>query len=146
MSEMQDLKKEAERVKTQEQFDALSAYVDTLSATITYTSKRHRDSSLIYIATWIVWCLSSFLDNDVHYIFTMAFIFALIYDQFRFSRMMRAYGEFNGCIETLRLLGMIPPAKGDTERKKRTWAEGLDIVKGWFVQKKKAQDTAYVPA
>ena len=137
MSETEDLKREAERVRIQEQFDAISAYITRLNAKIEETSQHHKWSSRLYIAAWLAWVVAAWLPDNLHYLFTMIFLMTLIYDQFRFCRLMRAYGEFRGCIETLRLLGMIPPADGESERKKRTWKEGLEIVKGWMTQKKK---------
>ncbi len=146
MSETEDLKKGVEESRARQQFEAINNYLDTLSANIDETSRHHKWSSRLYMAAWLAWVIAAWLPDNLHYLFTMIFLMTLIYDQFRFCRMMRAYGEFRGCIETLRLLGMIPPVGGDRERKKRTWKEGLDIVKGWMTQKKKMQDTAYAPA
>lgn len=147
MSETEDLKKATAESKFRQQMDSVSAYLDTLTLKIKETEKQHRISSLIYLGVWIAWVASSFAPDNIHYIFTMAFIFALIYDQTRFTRMMRAYSEFRGCIETLRLLGYLPPAAPDGEKKKRKLvSEFREMVKGWAIKKQKARDAVYAPA
>lgn len=147
MSETEDLKKATEESKFRQQMEAVSAYLDRMSATILETQKAHKISSAIYMVAWGLWIASSFAPDWTYHPATMLFIMALIYDQFRFVRMMRAYAEFRGCIETLRLLGYLPPQNEGGEKKKRKiLSEFRDMVKSWATKKQKARDEVYAPA
>lgn len=147
MSEQEDLEKGVIESKARQVIESVSTYLDTLTAKIAETEQRHKWSSRLYMAAWLAWVIAAFLPDQIHYLFTMVFMMALIYDQFWFCRMMRAYGEFRGCVETLRLLGYIPPREAGGEKKKRRIvSEFVDVVKGWAITKKKAQDKVFAPA
>lgn len=147
MSEMDDLKMEAEASKVRAQFSQINEYLDGVILKINETEKRHKISSLIYLVVWLSWVASSFLPDNIHYVFTMAFIFALIHDQFCFTKMMRAYAQFRGAVDILRILGYVPPREEEGVKKKRKiLSEFREMVKGWAIKKQKARDSLYQPA
>ncbi len=148
MSESEDLKASADRIRSQEKVAAMSAYIDILISRSEEAVKRDRDAFIIYNIVWICWVLSNVLNTGFGSLFEIFFVMALIYSSLRQVIRARANGEFKGCIKTLEILGMIPPIDppGDTENKKQVWSEGVDIVKGWFKKKEKAQEDAYAPA
>lgn len=148
MSESEDLKKSAERIKSQETLDAMSKYLDKVIARVDETMAREKDSMIIYWIVWACWITVGYFSKTGNSLFEMFFIFALIYNALRQSLRARAFGEFKGCVKTLEILGMIPPIgpRGDREKKKQVWSEGIEIVKGWLKKKEKVQDEAYAPA
>lgn len=148
MSEEEELKANAARAKSVQTVKEVSTYLDNLSATIDLASRRHRDSSIIYGVAWIAWVAGGFFtDMDGRYLLVMIFMFAMIYDQYRFQQLRRAYGEFFGAIKILQILGMIPPDREDGETKKREYvSEFFDMVKGWATKKKEAQEKVFQPA
>lgn len=80
------------------------------------------------------------------YLLTPVFVFSLIYDAYRWALLQRAFGKFFGAVETLRILGFIPPRDGeDTRNKKPIFEEGVSMVKRWFTEKKEAQEKVYAP-
>lgn len=148
MTESEDLKASAERMRQKEKVAEMEKYIDILIARVETTLKRDRDAIILYTIIWACWVLSSILVPAFSTLFETFFICGLIYSGVRTAQRARAFGEFRGCIKTLEILGMIPPIspKGDTENKKQVWSEGADIVKGWFTKKKKMQDKVLVPA
>ncbi len=148
MSESEDLKASAERMRQKEKVEAISKYLDTLIDHVEVAFKKERDAFIIYMIVWAAWVVVGFFNRTASDLFEMFFIIALIYSSTRTAIRAKVHGEFKGCVKTLKILGMIPPLEspGDTENKKAVWSEGLDIVKGWMKKKEKAQDEAYAPA
>lgn len=147
MSEIEDLQKSVNESKARQQVEALSVYLDKLCDAIDLARNRHRSSSIIYGITWFIWVISGFFSGIWNQLFETLFIFALVYDALRFSQRMKAHGEFTGCIETLRILGMIPPTdQSGHSNKRHFWSEGIAMVKGWATKKKKVQEEIYQPA
>lgn len=60
----------------------------------------------------------------------------------------KARSEWDGAVNVLRLLGMLPPKNdGSRDRNKReVWSEGVAMVKSWFSSKKEAQEKVFTPA
>lgn len=148
MTEKEQLEQGMLESKFRQQVKALGEYLDELTDAIDLAQKKYRVSSVIYLIVALVWIGSGVVfDDSVHEWFTLAYIAALIYDHFRFTKLMKAHSEFRGCIKTLEILGMIPPSKPDGEKKKRKiLSEFRDMVKGWAIKKKEAQDKVFAPA
>lgn len=148
MTESDELKKNIEQEKLKQMVDRMSLYLDELSETIQEAKRLHDKSKIIYLIAWLAWVASSILSREFYQIFTLIFIFALIYDQFRYSQMMGAVKEFRGAVKTLEILGYIRPREddGETSTKKRFWEKGADLVKSWTAKKKKVQDKVFSPA
>lgn len=147
MSETEDLKKATDESKHRQQMQAVSDYLDKISAEIDVKEKAHKISSVAYMIAWVCWMAAAFAPDWVHTIATTMFIVVLIYDQFRFSRLMSSYSELHGAIHTLRLLGYLPPRDEDGEKKKRrVVSEFVEMVKQWAITKQKAKETVYAPA
>jgi hypothetical protein len=148
MTEQEELKKGVLESKFRQQVEALGEYLDELTDAINLAQNKYRISSVIYLIVAVIWIVSGVVfDDSAHAWFTLAFIAVLIYDNFRFVELMKARSEFRGCIKTLEILGMIPPSKPDGEKKKRKiLSEFRDMVKGWAIKKKEAQDKVFAPA
>lgn len=147
MSETENLKKGVMESKARQQVDAVSAYLDTLTKRIDESEKRETDAWRIYFIVWLAWMIIGFTGNAIaEEGFQTLFFLALIYSFIRTTNAQKAYSEFFGAIEILRILGMIPPRSGGKDRKRvRFWEEGASIVKGWFEKKEKAQKEVYAP-
>ncbi len=146
MSEMEDLKKSAEESKAIQTVQAISRYLDRLTARIAFCEKRHWDSTIVYTVAWLAWVIVGFFDMSMNYGFAIIFMFSMVYDQFRFTQLRVAHGEFYGAVEILRLLGYVNFPDPRERKEEPFWSEGIEMVKGWFKQKKEAQEAAYVPA
>lgn len=148
MTEEEELKANAAKAKSMQTVKEVGVYLDRLSSKIIESDKRKKHSMIIYGIAWLAWVASGFFtDTAGEYWFLMMFVFALIYDQFRFAQCRRAYGEFIGAIAILQLLGMIPPDKPDGEKKKREIvSEFFGMVKGWATKKKEVQEKVFAPA
>ncbi len=146
MSEMDDLKLEAEASRVRAQYEAINTYMDTLTTAINAAENKYRISKVIYTIMCLVWMGTIFLPNEVTYLGLLGFMFALMYDGYCFTKLMCAYREFRGAIEILRILGFIPPRPPEGEKKRKLWSEFTDMVKGWATNKKAAQDKVFAPA
>lgn len=146
MSEMEDLKKSAEHQKAVQTMQGVSDYLDRLTAAIDTARRAHSFSTALWFVAWLGWVASGFSGIEIEYIFLMVYLFALIYDQYRFREMTNAFREFRGAIEILKLLGYVNlPDRGDRQKRK-IFEEGVSMVKRWFTQKKEAQEKVYAPA
>ncbi len=74
MSEMEDLKREAEASKIRQTYGAINDYMDSLTANILEAQKEKKLSGLIYNAAWLVWLVTIFFDDSVTYYGLLAFI------------------------------------------------------------------------
>lgn len=147
MSETDDLKKGAEDSKIRQTYQAINDYMDSLMEKITEAKKKRKVSSVIYHIAWLVWMVTLFFSDTVTYYGLLLFTFALMYDSFRFTKETNAYSEFLGAIKILEILGYIPPRPPNGEKKKRKiFSEFRDMVKGWAIKKKEAQDKVFAPA
>jgi hypothetical protein len=147
MSEREDLEHSALLEKTRQTVERVSTYLDELTANIEEAKRKQEWSRRIYFAAWVVWILLPIWYPNLYSIFTILFFFALIYDSVVFSQVVGAYKEFFGAIKMLELLGYFEPRdRGNTQRKKRFWEKGIEIVRGWATKKKELQDKAFSPA
>jgi hypothetical protein len=147
MSEMEQLKEETEKQFLIQRYTELNNYIDTLSADIDLCMKRNNDANLVYGVAWISWVAVGFFAKEFDYLFAMIFMMALIYSGYRHSKLARAFGKFFGAIKVLEIMGFMD--KTDTrgkKKKRKILNEFADTVKGWFAQKKEAQDQVYAPA
>lgn len=147
MTEMEELENNAKLSKWKQTVGEASAYLDRLTDAIDVARRQHNWSFGIYIVVWLSWVAAGFWSPEIDHAMETVFLFALIYDGFRFARLQAATAEFLGAIRMLKILGMIPPDRDEGEKKKRrTMSEFFDMVKGWAIKKQKAQEEVYAPA
>jgi hypothetical protein len=149
MTEMEQLKQNADDALKQQRITALNDYLDVLSKRIDECLKKDRDSWYVFLLCWLMWMAMSFVPvlKPLEPIGLLFYFGGWAYTGWHGRNLSRAFGEFRGAIKVLEILGFIQPHDHDGDRKRRrVWSEGADIVKGWFTSKKKAQDAAYAPA
>jgi hypothetical protein len=146
MSEMEQLKQEADKQKIIQRYKELDAYIDKLSDDIDRCMKRQHDAWIVYFVAWFSWMIVGFFDKGQNYNFLMIFMFALIYTSYRQAKLSRAFGRFFGAMEVLEIMGFIDKIDRGGKKKRKIVNEFSEMVTGWFKQKKEAQDKVYAPA
>lgn len=148
MSETEDLKKAAMESKQRQTVKEVGEYLDRLTDEISRCHKKNRNSLILYTIVWLAWVAAGIWKPELDRTLEMIFIFALIYNSYRFAQLRRAHGEFQGAIEILRILGLIPPHNNGDRQVKNKEVESpfRDMVKSWFTEKKEAQEKVFVPA
>lgn len=157
MSEMEQLKENAEKSKLVQTLGDVSKYLDSLMEECSTRLKASfRADGLVlftffgYFAVLIV-ALFGNLDPVIRRLATeLTFMVELvaIFRSWHFTKRWREKeGEWNGAVNVLRILGMVPPEQErGIKNKKKIFSEGIELVKRWFTQKKEAQEKMYAPA
>ncbi len=144
MSENDELKKAANAQRAHEQVNEIATYLDSLTVEIEAGFKKQWAAEVIYLVAWFAWIMCAIFAPAFVLIFQIIFIGALSYSWIRLAQIKRSLGEFYGALKILEILGMIGPDHGDRHKRKRhVWSEGADMVKSWFVSKKKAQEEVF---
>ena len=157
MTETEELKANTVRSLVRQRLDAISEYIKELM-----DSCEHRRrwavrcdilvniaflGNLALIAIVLTLDVPETVNDIASQLLFMVFIVAMVREWKARKRWHVKEGEWNGAIHTLKLLGMLPdtPEPGVRKRKRRTFKEGVDMVKQWAITKQKARDTAYAP-
>ena len=154
---MENLKKAADASKVAQTFDGISKYIDRLSDECDERIKKSLRADTLMLFTFVGYfavmlvALFGDLDPVIRRLHTeLIFLVELIavFRAWHFTKEWRAKeGEWDGAINVLRLLGMLPEAKDrGVKNKKPLFSEGVEMVKRWFTQKKEAQEKVYAPA
>ncbi len=144
MSENDELKKAANAQRAHEQVNEIATYLDSLTQRVEAGFKRRKDAEIIFFVAWFAWVLCAWLAPAFAIGFQIIFIGALSYSWVRQIEVSRGISEFMGAIRILEILGMIGPHDAERHKRKRhVWSEGADMVKSWFVSKKKAQEEVF---
>lgn len=150
MSEMEQLKKNADDALRKQRYDALNLYIGELSVTIDAALLKSRKASLIHMATCVGWIATIFTGVSwLHAVGWFAFLVTLLYSTYCDREFSKAIAEFDGMHNTLKLLGLITcecDKHGKKRKRKRVLNEMRDVVKGWAIKKKEAQDKVFAPA
>jgi hypothetical protein len=142
-TEMEQLKENADRQKAKETLSELSAYMDRLLTEMREQHALHMRSMKLEFATLGTSLLTIFAGGEILnalafnlFIFTMFRNWAYI-----FPKVTKASHELDGCLETLRILGMLDKTdkrKRKTKRYRHSW---IEVV--WERSKQKKRQEAY---
>lgn len=157
MSEMEQLKKNAEEQLANQKLNEISKYLEHLLATGDKTYYwRIRAGRLVDIVffsyiglLWLeVWLETPELIRDIaNHSWFVILVITIARDFLLNAKHIHAVGEWQGAVKTLEILGILDHrTKRGNPRKKRVWEEGVNMVKSWFEKKKKVQEEVYVPA
>lgn len=151
---MTELKENAEKSRALSQMEDISKYLNELSEkiyeSIIWTLRGDALQALSFGGYFAVALTGSLMDcpEEMLSFYQNLMIMVLLITTFRSWHLEREFAkaksEWNGAVNVLRLLGMLPPAGIPRERKRgEVWSEGVAMVKSWFSQKKKSQAEAY---
>ncbi len=144
-TEMQQLKENADRQKALETAESLSAYMNTLLEGMRDGHRLHMRSAKLELAALGTMIVTLFAPEGYQWLhlialhlfwFTMIRNWAVIWPE-----VMRCSYKFDGCIDTLEILGMID--KGDKRRRKSKKYRESYIAKMWEAMKQKQRQEAY---
>lgn len=144
---MEELKKNAEKARVSQTLDSITKYIHEISDSCDHRLKwsiRCDVLEQITIMSYfglLILCISLNVSDAVRDNATDAMFFVVLMAIIRSWKANRLWrekeGEWTGATNVLRLLGMLPPEDGGRERKKRrTWNEGVEMVKSWAAEKK----------
>lgn len=156
MSEMEELKRNAEISKAKQHIDAMNAYIQQISAELDHAWRKEHQSWTVYIIAWLVWVLSNFVNHIplwgpiIDMLGFFIFLGGWLYTFYWGRELALVGGKYKGMMKTLFLLGYIdwdPEDPGHRARlKEGVWAKGAALVKSWATKKKAAQDKVFAPA
>lgn len=149
MSEMEQLKKNAEEALRLQRHRELAKYIDELGEKTEVAHLKAGKAILIHLVACVGWIASSFVPGEwASLVGWVAFLVSFIYMSWCQRDFAAALGEYRGMHNTLKILGMIDctcGGHGKKKKRRRTMNEYADVVKGWFADKKAAQDKVYSP-
>lgn len=149
MTETEQLQENARKSLVESRYKELNEYMDSLHIRMEAHFKEMKQTLYLMVATWIVWMAVGFLDNLPLHLAAFSLYFAsFLFMQWRERKMQKTAGELRGALKVMRILGMIDfdwDSIG-SKKKRKILSEYADMVKGWFTEKKKAQDKVYSPA
>jgi len=130
-TEMQQLKENADREKAKETLSEIGKYMDDLLTQMREGHALHRRSSKLEMAALGTIILTLFFAEEL--IHDLAFLLFLL-TAFRnwayiYPKVVRASYEFDGCIRTLEILGMLD--RGDKHRRKSKRYRQSWIAAAW---------------
>ncbi len=144
-TEMQQLKENADRQKALETMQAISAYMDELLAGMREGHRLHMRSAKLELAALGTMIATIFAPEQYHFLYLIAlnlFWFTMIRNwAVIWPEVMRCSYKFDGCIDTLEILGVID--KGDKRRRKSKKYRESYIAKMWEAMKQKQRQEAY---
>lgn len=143
-TEMEQLKENADREKARQTLSEIAEYMDSLLKRMREEHTLHMQSMKLEMATAFLLPLTA-LSPVPEYVTTLALLlfwfvifrsWAIIY-----PKCNRASHEFDGCIRTLEILGMID--KGDKHRRKSKKYRESWVAAMWERAKMKSRQEAY---
>lgn len=157
MTEMEELKQNAEQAKVKQTLDGISAYMDQLveECDIALKKSLRADSLLMltFAGYFAVLTIAVFADLDpmirrLHTELMFMVELVALFRQFYFTKVWREKeGEWTGFCNTLRILGMLPPrGEKGIKNKKKLWSEGIAMVKRWAEEKAAELKKGFAPA
>lgn len=142
-TEMEQLKENTEKEKARETLSSIAAYMDTLLRGMREGHLLHMRSMYMELTTMALLVLTVLIGPDWT---TAAANFLFLFVMFRnwafiWPKVNQHSQEFDGCIRTLEILGMID--RGDKhQRKSKKYRESW-IAKMWEMAKQKKRTEAY---
>lgn len=144
-TEMQQLKENADRQKALETMQAISAYMDELLTGMREGHRLHMRSAKLELAALGTMIVTLFTPEQYSFLYLIAlnlFWFTMIRNwAVIWPKVTRCSHEFDGCIKTLEILGMID--RGDKHRRKSKKYRESYIAKMWEAMKQKQRQEAY---
>lgn len=157
MSEMEDLKNGVAESKARQQVDALNTYMGILIEEKNRSLLRSLRADALFMFSICGWFAITLTTQWMHSSEAMTSfatqaaylveMLSIAHSWFWTRSWGNAEAELKGCIKTLVILGMLPPREANRTRQKRpVFERGVELVKKWTAQKKKAQEGLFAPA
>lgn len=147
MSEMEQMKKNADDAYRLQRFQEVSEYIDKLLAEAKHCLFWSLRAATVYLVCWLAWVVLGLVSPVLgHSVGVLLFFGGLVFQHYWDRRAARAMGELDGAFKTLELLGLMPPDGTRRPRKRKPLQEMVDKVRSWAVEKQKAKEKAYAPA
>lgn len=144
-TEMEELKQNAEKQYARERFNEVIEYTQRLLEEMKEGSAIHSRSMKLELAcmgTMLVTILSG--PELSHALAFNLFLFVMFRNwAFMYPQLYRASKEFDGCITTLELLGMIDKNSGDKRRRRSKKYRQSWMEKAWEMAKRKKRAEAF---
>lgn len=140
-TEMQQLKENADREKAKQTLTEIAAYMDGLVREMRNGHELHiRSASLEFGALWC-FVLTLFTGPEIlNSLSTMLFFFTMFRNWiFIYPAVHKASHEFDGCIKTLEILGMLDKGNKHRRKSKRYRRSYLEAYWEWLKNKKREE-------
>lgn len=157
MSEMEQLKENAEKAKVIQTLDAVSKYIHEISESCDHRLRWSLRCDILegiaFFGYWTILTTALFMDapDDVRRIcmdFAFLVVLVAMFRSWKATRLWREKeGEWTGATKMLQLFGMLPPDKEKgIKNKKKLWSEGIEMVKRWAEEKAAQLKKGFAPA
>lgn len=157
MSEMQQLKENADRALVQQKLNAIAEYMLDLSKSclhrLEWSIRCDKLEAFAFLGYFVILLTSVWLDTSREFhrtVMDLAFFVVMIaiIRSWNANKLWREKeGEYTGATNILRMLGMLPDVPPPGERKKRkVISEFFGTMKAWATEKAAQMKKGYAPA
>lgn len=150
MSEMEQLKKNADEARISQRTRELGEYMESIHTLIDKQIGQVRQAVLIFAGVLVATMILEFIINDIRLVLIdfMLCMAAWVFALYRERALQKSVGELKGALKVMKILGLIDFDWDDigSKRRKRSSIEMVNLVKKWLNDKKVAQDKVYAPA